>query len=414
MQVIPRWLRVAGKDAPAQEVLRAATPWLEVRGVGVILSRSASTDDYTQIDPELESVPSEADAPPQPVGYAGLSPEQRGAFRDWAGAPESSIFGDAEIPNAWRYLYCANLEVALLERSISGGHGNLEALLDHIATLAEAPAWRADPMLARILMLAMRLTGDGSLLRMAAIPPAQAGSAFGLFTLASEDARLTPEQAVWLTNVWRPASTPLDTLLIALRLEQIRASKDGELLQRALVALPESARAPTLFRMTHRDLRLTFPQPDLRPTLEPLLDELLAPVLWHEEEEMVGVEEIADTRRDVTPPAPPDQTRPTTAKAGARDTGGLTTREWLLVLEFAESRSQYAHFALDLARRQTGYTTLLDEDRTIIHRVFFRKGEMRRFWRLWEYVQGWSSTRVYLNGEELQKWQVWPWSQVFR
>jgi hypothetical protein len=39
---------------------------------------------------------------------------------------------------------------------------------------------------------------------------------------------------------------------------------------------------------------------------------------------------------------------------------------------------------------------------------------MGTFWQLWNYVQSWSATRVYCKGRELQKWQVYPYSQYLR
>ena len=57
---------------------------------------------------------------------------------------------------------------------------------------------------------------------------------------------------------------------------------------------------------------------------------------------------------------------------------------------------------------------MLDEDRHLVYRVPFRKNEMRRFWQLWNYVQSWSTTRVYHDGSELQKGQVYPYSQYLR
>jgi hypothetical protein len=56
----------------------------------------------------------------------------------------------------------------------------------------------------------------------------------------------------------------------------------------------------------------------------------------------------------------------------------------------------------------------MDEDRRLIHRVIFRKSEMRRFWRVWDFVRSWSTCRVYINGVELEKWQIWPYSQYMR
>jgi hypothetical protein len=57
---------------------------------------------------------------------------------------------------------------------------------------------------------------------------------------------------------------------------------------------------------------------------------------------------------------------------------------------------------------------IMDETRQIVHRISYQKRHMRQFWRLWDYVQNWSSTRVYLNGQEMEKWKVWPYSQHLR
>jgi hypothetical protein len=89
------------------------------------------------------------------------------------------------------------------------------------------------------------------------------------------------------------------------------------------------------------------------------------------------------------------------AEESSDDTPGATG--WQLVLEFGESRSDFFTFALELAQRRPGYVALMDEDRHLIHRVHFRKGEVPHFWRLWEYVQSWSSVKVYLNGDEISK-----------
>ena len=57
---------------------------------------------------------------------------------------------------------------------------------------------------------------------------------------------------------------------------------------------------------------------------------------------------------------------------------------------------------------------IMDEDRRLVHCAAFRKSDMRRFWRIWDYVQNWSATRVYLNGEEIDRWKIWPYSQYLR
>ena len=109
---------------------------------------------------------------------------------------------------------------------------------------------------------------------------------------------------------------------------------------------------------------------------------------------------------DIEPNAKPQAH--TSVKSNKQDSG------WRLILEFGESRSNFNDHAIELCRRLPEYTQLMDEDRRLIHRVSFRKADMRRFWRIWDYVQNWSSTHVYLNGDELDKWKVWPYSQYLR
>ncbi|RIK27067.1 MAG: hypothetical protein DCC55_39615, partial [Chloroflexi bacterium] len=70
------------------------------------------------------------------------------------------------------------------------------------------------------------------------------------------------------------------------------------------------------------------------------------------------------------------------------------------MLEFGHSRSELFRFALSIAQRMPGFSQLLDENRKLVYRVIFKKSEMRNFWRLWDYVQSWSSTHIYLNGQE--------------
>jgi hypothetical protein len=87
---------------------------------------------------------------------------------------------------------------------------------------------------------------------------------------------------------------------------------------------------------------------------------------------------------------------------------------WRLILEFSSNRSEYFDYVLIQSQKLAGYSQLMDEDRRMVYRIIFRKSEMRRFWRIWDYVHGWTSTRVYLNGQELEKWKVWPYSQYLR
>ncbi len=87
---------------------------------------------------------------------------------------------------------------------------------------------------------------------------------------------------------------------------------------------------------------------------------------------------------------------------------------WRLILEFGQSRSEFYDHAVHICRRMPEYMQIMDEDRRLVHRVAFRKSDMRRFWRIWDYVQNWSATRVYLNGEEIDRWKIWPYSQYLR
>ena len=86
----------------------------------------------------------------------------------------------------------------------------------------------------------------------------------------------------------------------------------------------------------------------------------------------------------------------------------------MIILEFGQSRSDFFDYALELAQREEGFTQLLDEHRRIVYRVTFDKRRLRNFWRLWDYVQNWQHTRIYADGEELEKWKVWPYSQYMR
>jgi hypothetical protein len=309
-------------------------------------------------------------------------------------------------------LYCAGIEVALVESAAAEKTASLDALVSLLETLADAPLWRGDVHLSRLLLLATRLTGRVDLLNLEWIAPMLAGKALGMMAL-SGSTHLSVSAALCLADAWNITNSPPSPTLTALRLVELANAPEGGLLQRALHKLPEAAYVPTPFRTAHRDLRIAFPQPDLRSVLEPLLGEMLATTLSDAEEFEEPIPEPDQEVNTTAIAAPlPEETRVRPARK--KDAESKKATEWTLVLEFSESRSQYAGLALALAQKQAGYTTLLDEDRSIVHRVLFRKSEMRRFWRLWEYVQGWNSTHVYLNGDELQKWQVWPWSQVFR
>ena len=92
----------------------------------------------------------------------------------------------------------------------------------------------------------------------------------------------------------------------------------------------------------------------------------------------------------------------------------LTTPEDVAIGISHTGSSKDTVYALELAKREEGFTQLLDEHRRIVYRVTFDKRRLRNFWRLWDYVQNWQHTRVYADGEELEKWKVWPYSQHMR
>lgn len=425
MSTYSRWLRIAGTHAPARQVLEEAAPWLEERGILVLPSASAAND-YAQIDLELEHQSSlygfDEDAPPLGLGYAGFSEEQRHNFLLWTEQLER-----AASP-AFHQLLCASLEVWLLSLSQTQG-GNLLRLREQIGKLLRADSWLRDPYLSHLWLLDRVLNPtlpEGTdVFAMEVLAPSIAGVTLGIQAQRAES--MTPMQARWLSTIWRIEADGMDPTLAALRLDEA-SQRGADLLADSLAALPESALLPRSFRAAHRDLRIALPQPDLRPTLEPRLRALFAPAegfaatLDGEDEREDGQANGEDSLESVTLPEPgyesdpPERIElPKKGKGkGAAAASSEGAKEWQLIVEFSEGRSQYTSFALEVAQKLPGYTTLLDENRTIVHRVYMRKSELRRFWRLWDYIQGWSNTHVYLNGKELEKWQIWPWSHYLR
>ena len=161
----------------------------------------------------------------------------------------------------------------------------------------------------------------------------------------------------------------------------------AEPLTYALAHAGDAAAQLRPWRTAHPNLRLALPQPDLHPVLEPLLREM---------SQVADV--VPDVETEIDAPIEDADDEP-------------SNRAWQLILEFGHSRSENFDYLLGLCRRLPGFSQIMDQDRRLVYRVAFRRGEMRRFWRIWDYVQGWSSTRVYVNGEELEKWKVWPYSQ---
>lgn len=348
-------------------------------------------------------------APPPPlgVGYAGLSPRQRYQFLSWAS-------GDplAPAPTAFQQLYCAHLEVRLLEAGAEAQRAQEE-----LPRLWQSPAWQGSAALARTQLLAFWIIQDGA--GLAAwighnlLPGELAGIALGLQALLGQP--LEAREIITLATLWpiktnpaniNPANTSAtqpdapDPDVLRLHLSSLESNLGERILHHALRQLPEEAIAPQPWRANHRGLRLEIPQPDLRSPLLPLLRDLFA----------------LPVSSPLAPAGAPRDERALTVatnSAGADD-DALPDRGWQLILEFGNSRSEYFDIVMRAAQKLPGYAQLMDENRQLVHRITFKRSELRRFWRIWDYVQSWSSTHVYLNGQELEKWKVWPYSQYLQ
>ncbi len=202
---------------------------------------------------------------------------------------------------------------------------------------------------------------------------------------------------LWLGEVG--ITTALDASVLQLNVNSLAATLGEDPLRHALALPTEESPAvdpPAAWwqpwRTVHRDLRVALPQPKVRSRLEPL---------------------AADLLRDVRHQPPAPVYTPTAADPGpAPETP--TKSEWQLVLEFSESRSTFYDYVIFQAQKQPGYRMIMDESRQLVHQIFYPKRNLRQFWRLWEYVQNWSTTKVYVNGQELEKWKIWPYSQYLR
>lgn len=373
-------VRILGQHAPAHQVLQQAT---QSNAFPLVIrpTTMAPTTDYTLIDPALTVTPpltaaAALDAmPPTNVGYAAFTPLQRYALLQWLGQP------DEPAPVAFQQFYLAHLEVGLLEPEQQA------PVSAEVQRLQGTAAWQQQTGLVRLHLLAHWLKQDGVALatwlgsERATSPASGAwlGVALGLQALLKQP--LQPQQLPALLQQWSLTSALPSQALLTLRLSSLAATLGQEPLAYVLARLDESARQPQPWRTQHRDLRFAFPQPDLRPLLMPLLRDLTL------------MQEDANGAVDID------------AEESMDDTSGATG--WQLVLEFGESRSEFFTWALEDAQKLPGYLALMDEDRHLIHRIHFRKGEIRRFWDLWEIVQNWSSAKVYLNGDEVSKFELY-------
>ena len=403
------FLRYAGSDKPAAAVLAAARQ----RGglpVTFPVDQAASADapDYALIDPTLSVAPSvdaAAVPPPAPgLAYSGFSPEQRAAYHAWIESPAVSA------PPAFQQLLLANAEVRLLEGDAKAG-----ITFTALRSLAAAPAWQGSGGLARTLLLGFWLRGDGPGLAEMLVdlqPPSALWSiALGCQALLGKP--LQPEQLPGLTAAWNMLLPPILPAVLRLRLDSLQTALGAEPLAYALAALGDAAKTPVPWRCQHRDLRLAFPQPDVRGVLQPLLGDMLT--LMDEGQPMGslpadGTEETTDELPAAV--APPAKGSGRSKKEPAPPPSELEKAH--LIVEFGASRSDVFGYVLRQAQKQPGFQQIMDENRHIIYRVPFRRSEMRRFWHLWDYIQGWATTRVYCDGRQLDKWQIYPYSQYLR
>ncbi|CAN5578159.1 hypothetical protein BH10CHL1_BH10CHL1_15050 [soil metagenome] len=377
-------IRIVNQDAPAAQVLATARAQQSYPVQIQDLSKTPH-DDYAQIDPALQVEAPDptamVEAPRLGLGYAGLTPQQRYHFLAWLEDPL------AVAPLAFQQLYLANLEVRLFE-----GPGQASATQKELQRLHSAPAWQTNQLLARTLLLSYWLTQDGNgLANWIAedlLSPSLLELAIGCQSLLHEE--LHVEQILPLAKQWLLATEQAKPAVLALRLNSLTANLGATPLAYALAQAGENAQQPRPWRAIHRDLRITLPQPQLRAHLTPLLEEMLA-----------TAEQEPDQELETEP-------QELSEKPGMEDLG------WHLILEFGHSRSDFFEFAVDLAQRMETYTQITDENRRLVHRVFFKKRELRQFWRLWDYVQSWSSTQIYLNGEDLPKWKIYPYSPYLK
>lgn len=387
--------RFTDEDAPASALLVAADGLpIRVRSTSVATEANEVQIDYAQIDRTLDIANDiannianvDSSVPPTGTSYAGLTPAQRGAFLMWLSEPLS------EAPPAFQQLWLAQLETHLLDEQ-------RRTAIKHLRVLHETSAWQRSVALARALLLGLWIEqwGEQLLAWIAAerVPESLLGVALGHAALLGET--LTPQALRALLSTWSLSAEPPSVGVCAHRLASLRERVGGDPLAHALAQLDDEARQSQPWRTTHRDVRIALPQPDLRPRLEPLLRDLLLA------DSGGAVELVREDEYEEEASAPliePEQ-EPTAPK-------------WMLVLEFGESRSDYFEHVLHWAHQRESFQTLLDEDRQIVYRVVYTKRDLRYFWRIWEYVQSWSATRVFVNGQEIAKWQVYPYSLALR
>ena len=309
---------------------------------------------------------------------------------------------------SFQKFYLAHLETCLFEPAYAD-----DALLA-LRHLQTASAWNDNENINRVILLGYWLKQDGaglaSQLSQGHIDARSLGVALGMAALLAQS--LSPELLQQLWACWYPQKTVPPAPILQQRLLSLSTTLEKEPLAHALSQLPEHERQPKPWRALHRDLRIALPQPDLRPELAALLAEIMS-LSGNEANIIIG---------KPGPPAPESDpivignSKTARAPKGKANNNSVAHAgdQWLLVLEFGHSRSEYFDYVLHRARELPGFTQIMDEDRRIVYRVQFRKRDMRPFWRLWDYVQNWSTTHVYIHGKELEKWKIWPYSQYMK
>jgi hypothetical protein len=291
---------------------------------------------------------------------------------------------EAPAPPAFQQLYVANLEPRLL-----GTPDERAAAQQALVRLHRCPAWTDNLWLGRAILLGYWLDQQGAELAGWASEGTLSSSLLGIVLgqLALLNESLSPALLGVALTGWQLSRQPISLDLLKLRLTSLTSALGSEPLAYGLAQVGESAKRMQPWRCAHRGLRIALPQPDLRPSLTaPLADMLL-------------VADVATT--------PAAQSAAPHEQKGENDS-------WQLILEFGHSRSEFFDQVLTRCQRLPGFAQLMDEDRTMVYRVTFTRSELRRFWQIWDYVQGWSSVKVYVNGNELEKWKVWPYSQYMR
>ena len=386
--------RIKGVHASAYDVLGTGLG----RGLPVMDRRTAPTPDETQLDPTLDRGSAKrGKLDPQPQAgatYAGLTADQRAWFVEWLETP------NVPTAPAYRKLYVAYLEVALFESSDFA-----EAARAQIQTLLQSPVWRDHHGLIRAWLLALWLTQDGpGLAEWLGTHPLNGDLLATALALQAEmGVALQPRQAALaladVVSVGGDGHPPTDIEVMKHRLGSLASDLGEEILAHALAQVDEADRAPQPWRCSHRDLRIALPQPPVMPHLRPLLQELAA---------MPLAESSAPADSSTGPIGMPGD------EIDDEMDDDVDATTWTLILEFGTSRSQYFDYVLAQAQKQPGFTQIMDENRRMIYRVRFHKRHMKRFWRIWDYVRSWASTHVYLNGQEVENWKVWPHSQYLR